>query len=63
MKRNDVVGITGYGHVMYGRISRFIGRYHVEVVDCGRYRSLHPINRIEAFPGYKGYWEDRKSVV
>lgn len=44
----------------YGRISRMIGKYHAEVLDCGRYRSIYAIKDLEEVTDYTGYTETRR---
>lgn len=60
MRRNDVVGLKADSYIMYGRIVRFIGKQHVEVVDCGRFRSIYHVDDVEPFPDYTGYVETRR---
>lgn len=62
MKRNSVVmAKEPEMYRFYGRISRFIGKYHAEVIDCGRYRSIIALKDLEEVD-YKGKWETRLIV-
>lgn len=59
IRRNDIVV---YKHdpgfwAPYGRVNRVIDEGHVEVIDCGKYIRILPVEDLEVHNFYRGYWD------